>query len=202
MAGIGRMVYLPALVGALALGGCAQNGGGLGGVLGGILNPAPNDQVAGTVSGVDTRSQQVFVNMDNGQQLALSYDNRTQVVYNGQSYPVTNLDRGDYVTARILDTSNGRYYTDQIQVTQPVQGSNNTGGYGNYQAIEGNVAQIDYRGGTFVLRNSNGGDILVSMPYNARQMDVQRFNQLRNGDYVRVQGQYVGNGRFQLAGFM
>jgi hypothetical protein len=39
------------------------------------------------------------------------------------------------------------------------------------------------------------------MPYNPRQMDVQRFNQLRNGDYVRIQGQWIGSDRFQLAAF-
>ena len=182
-----------ALVAALAAGGCTQ-----GGLLGGILNPAPSDQVAGTVSGVDTRAQQIFITTDNGQQLALQYDSRTQVDYQGQSYPVGNLQRGDVVTARVQGTTNGGYYTDSIQVTQSAQSS----GGGNYQTIEGTVGQINYQDGTFLLTPRNGSSVIVAMPYNPRQTDVQRFNQLRNGDYVRLQGQYVANNRFQVASFM
>lgn len=188
-----RLGGMLALVAALAAGGCAQ-----GGLLGGILNPAPNDQMAGTISGVDTRAQQIFLTTDNGQQLALQYDNRTQVNYQGQSYPVGNLARGDVVTARVQGTMNGGYYTDLIQLTQTAQ---NSGG-GNYQTIEGQVSQISYQDGTFVLTSRNAPSVIVAMPYNPRQTDVQRFNQLRNGDYVRLQGQYVANNRFQVAAFM
>ena len=198
---IGRILGPTALVAALAAG-CAP-GGGLGGVLGGILNPAPSNEVAGTVSSVDTRSQQIYINTDNGQQIALQYDSRTQVAFQGQNYPVGNLERGDYVTARIQGTTNGGYYTDAIQVTQSAQSQGPaSGNSGNYQTIEGTVGQINFQDGTFLLSPRNGASTLVTMPYNPRQTDVQRFNQLRNGSYVRVQGQYVGNGRFQLAGFM
>lgn len=202
---IGRILVVPALVAGLVAGGCSQTGP-LGGVLGGVLNPAPNDQVSGSVASVDTHNQQLYLTMDNGQQVALQYDSRTQVSYQGQSYPVTSLERGDYVTARLQGNTNGQYYVYSVEVTQPVQGSSTAGGYGgyggNYQTMEGAVSQINYQDGSFVLTPRGSASILVAMPYNPRQMDVQRFNQLRNGDYVRVQGQWVGNNRFQLAAFM
>src|SRR5437867_3665592 len=77
----------------------------------------------GNVQGVDTRSQLIALQSSNGQSVNILYDNQTKVVYNNQSFPVTSLDRGDQVTARIQSTSNG-YYTDLVQVDQPVQGSN------------------------------------------------------------------------------
>lgn len=198
---IGRIVAVPALVAALVAGGCSQSP--LGGVLGGILSPAPSDMVSGSVSGVDTRSQQVYITMDNGQQVAVQYDNRTQVTYQGQSYPVTSLERGDYVTARLQGTTGGQYYVYSIEVTQPAQGSTSGGSYGSYiQTMEGNVSQINYQNGTFLLTSRGSASVVVSMPYNPRQIDVQRFNQLRNGDYVRLQGQWVSSDRFQLVGFM
>ncbi len=200
MTRIGQWLAAPAFAAALAVGGCAS---GLG-PLGGILNPAGSNTLTGTIAGVDTRSQVVYVNSDNGQQVPVQYDNRTQVVYQNQNYAVANLQRGDYVTVQLQGTGNGGYYTSYIQVTQSVQnGSTYPGGYGgNYQTLAGSVNQINYQNGTFVLNQSNGYSVLVQMPYNAQQNDVQIFNSLRNGQYVRVQGQFLSQSTFQLSSFM
>ena len=98
---------------------------GLGNVLGSVLGGAGQgaSQVSGYVQGVDTRSQYIALQSSSGQSVNIQYDNQTQVVYNNQRYPVTSLDRGDQVTARIQSTNNGSYYTDLVQVDQPVQGS-------------------------------------------------------------------------------
>ncbi len=200
---LGQWLAVPAIAVALAAGGCATGNGGLGGVLGGILNPAGSNTVAGTIAGVDTRSQIVYVNTVNGQQLPVQYDNNTQVVYQNQAYPVVDLQRGDQVNVQLQGTGNGGYYTSYIQVTQSVQNSSSyPGGYGgNYQTLAGSVNQINYQNGTFVLNQSNGYSVLVQMPYNPRQSDVQTFNSLRNGQYVRVQGQFLSQNTFQLSSF-
>ncbi len=203
MAKLGQWLGVPMLAAALAAGGCASGTGGLGGVLGGTLNPAGSNTVSGTIAGVDTRNQIVYVNMDNGQQLPVQYSGQTQVVYQNQTYPVVDLQRGDAVTVQLQGNGNGGYYTSYIQVNQSVQnGSQYPGSYGgNYQTLSGNVSQIDYNGGTFLLQQQYGQAILVQMPYNARQNDIRIFNSLRNGQFVRVQGQFVAQNRFQLAAF-
>ncbi len=205
MGKLGRWLTMPALAAALVAGGCASGSGGpLGGILGGILNPSGSNTVTGTIAGVDTRNQIVYVNTDNGQQVPVQYDNRTQVVYQNQNYPVVDLERGDYVTVQLQGTGNGGYYTSYIQVTQSAQNSSQyPGSYGGtYQTLAGNVSQINYQDGTFLLQQNNGAAILVQMPYNPRQNDLQIFNSLRNGQYVRVQGQFVSQNRFQLSAFM
>jgi hypothetical protein len=70
---------------------CA-NTGGLGDILGGVLGGGTqNGQVTGSVLSVDTRNQVVNLRQSNGQNVALSYDNQTQVVYQNRSYAVTDL---------------------------------------------------------------------------------------------------------------
>ena len=202
------LLAVPALVAALTAGGCASGTGGpLGGVLGGILNPAGSNTISGTVSGLDTRNRVVYVNTDNGQQVPVRYDDQTQVVYQNQNYAVGNLERGDSITVQLQGTGNGQYYTSYIQVNQSVQnsGSSYPGGYDNnynYTTLSGRVSQINYQDGTFLLQQQNAPSLIVQMPYNPRQNDVQVFNALRNGQYVRIQGQYIAQGRFQLAAFM
>ena len=127
-------------------------------------------------------------------------------VYQNQNYSVNNLEYGDQVTARITSTNNNRnqYYTDLIQVDQSVSNNNNGSVYGNTantQMFEGTVRNIDRTNGVFQLTGSNSGSLSVSLPYNPRQADVNKFQTLRNGDYVRIYGVLLNNSRVELRQF-
>ena len=188
-----------ALVGALALGGCAQ-AGSLGDILGGVLN-APAQSVGGTIQGVDTRAQTIFIRTTDNQTISVAYDDKTAVVYQNQNYPVTALESGDQVNVRITQTSNGAYYTDRVDVTQSSTSNTGNNTNSNIQQIQGNVRQIDLSSGRFTISTSNQGTLTVSMPYNSRSQDVDRFRSLRSGDYVRLYGTYTGNTQVQLVQF-
>jgi hypothetical protein len=186
----------------LLAGAACSNNSNLGEILGGVLGGNSNSQVSGTIAGVNTRQQQIGVQQSNGQTVTLNYDNNTQVVYQNQNYPVTSLEYGDRVTARVTqsnNTSNG-YYTDLIQVDQSVS-TNGTGTSGNVQRYEGTVREIDRTNGLFTISSNNYGTLTVSMPYNPRQSDVNRFNSIRSGDFVRLDGVMLNNSRVELSQF-
>lgn len=184
----------------VSVGACA-NMGSLGNVLGGVLSP--QNQLTGTVQRVDTRYQQITLQQSNGQTITVNYDANTQVSYQNQNYPVTSLENGDQVVARIQDNGNGSYYTDLIQVTQPVNGSATNGGTvsGNVQSLQGTVRQVDRTNGWFTLDTGNGVTLTVSLPYNISQNDINRFNSLRVGDFVHLYGVYLNNTQVQLRNF-
>jgi len=195
-----RAIALSALAGLAA----CSSAGGLGNILGSVLGGAQGqqaNQVSGFVQGVDTRSQVIALQQQSGQSVNILFDNQTKVVYNNQSYPVTSLDRGDQVTARIQQTNNG-YYADLVQVDQPVQGSSaTTAATGNVQAIQGTVRQIDQQNGLFTMDASSGARVMVSMPYSPSRADLARFQNLRPGDNVRIAGVYLNNSRVELRQF-
>ena len=189
----------------VALGACA-NSGGLGSVLGSVLGGlggSGGQQLSGTIRSVDTRNQQINVDQSNGQQVAVTYDQNTRVVYNNTIYGVTNLEYGDQINARITTTQNNGYYTDSIAVTQPAQ--NGTGGVGStsqtVQQLQGTVRSIDRNNGRFTLDAGSNVTLTVSMPYRAAAADVNRFNNLRNGDYIRFTGVYLNNSQVELRQF-
>lgn len=188
-----------ALATVSTLGGCAS-AGQLGNVLGGVLGTPSTNQVTATVQSVDTRNQVINLSQSNGQTIAVQYDNQTQVVYNNQNYQVTNLEYGDQVTAQIQTTNNGGYYTNYIQVTQPVNGSTSTSS-SNIQSLQGTVRQVNVGNGWFTVDAGSGTILTVSMPYNAASTDVNRFQNLRAGDYVRFYGVYLNNTRVELRQF-
>lgn len=201
MTRIQRFVRLGAATLAFAtLGACSQTGG-LGSILGGVLGGQQGSQVIGTVRSVDTRNAQIVIQQSNGQSVGVGYDNQTQVVYQNQNYSVASLQNGDQVTARVQQTQNGGYYTNYIQVDQSV--SSNTGNTSNaqVQSLQGTVRRVDVANGWFELSPNNNTVLTVTMPYNSSRADLQRFQNLRNGDVVRFYGVYLNNSRVELRQF-
>jgi hypothetical protein len=191
------------LVLLLTVAGCS-GAGNIGEVLGGVLGGAgqtQGSQVSGVVLGVDQNRQQLGIQLQDGQQVALLYDQQTQVVYQNQRYAVTNLERGDRITARIQQTQNGGYYTDLVQVDQSVSTSGGAGGSANVQSIQGTVRQVDFQNGLFSLDVNGYGTLIVALPYNVSRADQNTFQQLRQGDRVRLYGVFLNNQRVELRQF-
>ena len=199
-----------ALLATLGAATACGNSAGLGNILGSVLGggAAQGSQLAGTVQGVDTRNQQIGIQQQNGQTVAVGYDNQTRVLYQNQVYTVTSLDPGDQVTARVQNTQGGAYYADSIWVTQPVNGSAGTGtgtgggtASGNVQSLQGVVRQVDQANGLFTLNLGSSGTVTVSLPYNVGRSDLARFQSLRVGDQARIYGVFLNNTRVELRQF-
>ena len=198
-----RSITSAAALALAALGACA-NAGAIGDVLGGVLGGgAPQSgQVAGTIAGVNTQSQQIGLTTTDGQTVGLLFDRNTKVVYQNQLYPVTALEQGDQVVMRVQTTQDGGYYTDSVFVTRSVTGGgSSTGGSANVQALQGTVRQIDRTNGLFALETGNGVMLTVSLPYNVSRADANRFTNLRTGEHVRIYGVYLNNSRVELRQF-
>jgi hypothetical protein len=199
-----RRVKIPAAALTFAAFSACSNAGAIGDVLGGVLGGgrAQSGQVAGTIAGVNTQSQQIGLTTTDGQTVGLLFDGNTKVVYQNQLYPVTALEQGDQVVMRVQTTQDGGYYTDSVFVTRSVTGgSSSAGGSANVQALQGTVRQIDRTNGLFALETGNGVMLTVSLPYNVSRADASRFTNLRTGEHVRIYGVYLNNSRVELRQF-
>jgi len=188
------------ILAAVALAGCHELGhiDGLGDY-GGI----GSGDVVGEVQYVDTRAREIEIRTDSGRTSVVRYDDRTQVVYRQRTYSVENLEPGDYVAARVQQNRDGRsYYTDSITVSESVQDRGGRAGNGRFDRVDGRVEYIDPRRGTFELRDSHNRLIVVSVPFNAPRQVMDRFNRLREGDNVRIEGRSLDGDRFDLEDFL
>ena len=159
--------------------------------------------VVGEIQYVDTRAREIEIRTDAGPTSVVRYDDRTQVVYRQRNYSVDNLETGDYVAARVQQDRDGRgYYTDTITVRESVQDRGGRAGSGRFDRVNGKVEYIDPRRGTFELRDSRNRLIVVLVPFNAPRPVMDRFNRLREGDSVRIEGRSVGSDRFELENFL
>ncbi len=212
------------------------------GDMGGVLNPSSgsnypsgsyNQEFVGTVSSVDTRNQRVdvTVNSVNGRNVSpytnsFYYDNRTRVVYNGQTtYTPQNLERGDQIDVQLASSSGSQQLADTITVVGDVR---NQSGYPTYPSgqypsgqypsstypnnqlsdLQGTVSYVDTNAQridvssayiTGLQTGQNGGT--YSVYYNSNtpvtyQGQTYRPSDLERGDQVDIRF-YNSNGRYQ-----
>ncbi|HYS52687.1 MAG TPA: hypothetical protein VER58_02840 [Thermoanaerobaculia bacterium] len=125
-----RKLSIVALV--LLMAACSSNSGlgDLGSIFGVPQTSSSNSgTVQATVNFVDTTNQRIDVNIQYVNNLrnsqgnqSIYYDNRTKVVYQGNSgYNVTDLERGDQINVS-GNSGNGRFLADTITVTRNVRG--------------------------------------------------------------------------------
>ena len=213
--GLGMMVL--ALV---SLGACSGIPGYSSGS--GVPAPAPAtySELVGEIQTIDSGRQQIELRTTDGQARVIGYDSGTRVLYRQQEYPVNALERGDLITVRTQGTGS-QPYVDLITVQQSVQDRRGvvvvppgpasarppspSPAWPNLGAplrLEGTVGAIDHQRGWFELRPTGTAGsqpvVTVSLPFNARVNDANRFQQLRSGEHVQLQGRYISPTRFEV----
>jgi hypothetical protein len=158
--------------------------------------------IVGEVQYVDTRNRQIEVRSDAGRTEYVRYDSQTRVTYRQRDYVVENLEPGDYVAMRVQQDRAGRIYVDQISVRESVQERGREGQSARFARFEGTVERIDSRRGAFEIRNRQNRLVLVTLPYNAPRSISDRFNRMREGDYVTVEGRFLNQDRLELENFL
>jgi len=171
-----------------------ENPGGIGGI---------NNDVIGEVQFIDNRTRELEIRTDSGRRSVLRFDNNTQVTYRQRTYPVSNLERGDYVAARVQQDRDGRSFTTSISVRETAQDRGMGASSGNrLDRTEGRVEYVDLRRGLFEIRDRRNRVVVVSVAHNAPRAVTDRFNRLRSGDYVRIEGRTTNSDRFDLELFL
>jgi hypothetical protein len=182
----------------LALAGCHElghmDGTGGYGTIGGDL--------VGEVRHVDTREREIDIRTEAGRSWTVRYDRNTRVTYRQRDYEVSNLEAGDFVAMRTTQDGRGRLYTDLVTVRESVQDRGGYGQRGRLDQFEGTVEYIDERRGRFEVRDRRNRLVVVTLPYNAPRSVNDRFERLRRGDYVRVEGRFLTEDRFELESFV
>lgn len=200
---------------SLSLSGCA----GLG-TMGDVLGGLSGTQLSGEVRRVDTRRQRIQVSTGYGGTETVEFDRDTRVVYRQERYSVGALEAGDEVSMQVQRDRRGTLYTDYIRVDRSVrerQGgryprpSRLPGGdrssrdrdraEARVQSFQGRVGRIDHRRGWFELREERRGVYTVTLPSRPESATSQRFQRLRSGDRVRLQGRLLDRGRVELRRF-
>jgi len=157
------------------------------------------DSLRGTVQRNDPRYSSILFETDSRRAVAFYHNAQTRVRYQNRDYPVQNIQAGDYIEMRARDINATNPTADTITV---ISTATSGGGSGRLESFEGRVELINARAGTFEVRDSNNRIILVALPANPSRALSDRFNRLRNGDGVTLEGRFTQQNRFELTNFL
>ena len=149
-----------------------------------------NVEFVGTVEEADHNRQEIYLRTEGGQSQVLTYTDRTRVIVNEEETPASRINRGDVLEVRMHGSADGRTLANSIRVRE-------SGSTGN-RTIEGTVERVLSERGIVELRTASGGLTVVYLPPNASERIVEEFARLRPGDFVRLQGVFLGEHRFEL----
>jgi hypothetical protein len=151
------------------------------------------------VRSVDARSGRIHLREERGRNRVVHYDGRTRVVYRQRTYPVTALERGDRVSVRVVQDRGGRAWADRIDVRENVRERGR--GAARVQRIDGTVAWVDARRGSFAVAPGRGRSVVVYLSGDLGRSDRVRFQRLRRGERVRADVRPLGRGEYELVRF-
>ena len=207
-----------AIATALLFSGCMTTGGDYGNT-GGYPSggqypqqPYPSqsgNQLVGAVDSVDANGRLLLIadsGYGGGSRIEVLFDQRTQLYYQGQSYPVAGLERGDRIRIEATQ-SGGRWLAHSIEVLQNVRDTQGgqygqDGQYGQYgqygSALGGAVSYVDTRARVIAFTSGGYSGATTQVRYDERTVVEYRGQQFRpesleRGDVVRIQARQSGN---------
>lgn len=161
----------------------------------------------GTVRNVDTSRGTIEVDRGYGSSAFVEFGSSTPVYFNGRSYRVADLERGDEIEINVRDLGNNRFSASDITVTRSVSGGVGSGtGMGssssNLSTVRGTVAYVDTSRRTIELESatwrsnfnsgtgSNSSRVVISYDNNMSvnvSGQMQPISGLERGDVIEVE---------------
>ena len=171
--------------------------------------------VRGIVTYVDASRRTIEIDRTSGANVVVEYGTNTPVYFDGNTYRVGDLERGDEIEIRVSDLGSGRYSAQDVTVLRNVSG----GGFGTSQGqtstIRGTVVSIDTVRRTIELEsaswisgfNSGAGSGMgsrMTLYYDANtSIDVsgslQPLSGLERGDVIEAQVRASGNNAYTIS---
>ena len=120
--------------------------------------------VRGNVRYIDTSRRTIEIDRGSGMSaMTLDFDTSTPVYFNGNTYRVGDLERGDEVEIRVREMGGNRVVAQDVTVIRSMSGSTGSGSgvYGGnstsnqYATIRGTVRSIDTSRRSFELESAN-----------------------------------------------
>ena len=143
----------------------------------------------GRVEDLDHSRRELYIRTEGGQSQIVTYTNGTRVAADGKEISTSELGRGDVIEVRMHGTADGRAVADSILVRE--RGDRNT-------TIEGTVERVLGDRRVIELRTASGALTRVYVPQGSPETVENEFKKLRAGDFVRFQGIFLGENRFEL----
>jgi hypothetical protein len=127
----------------------------------------------------------------------VNYTDQTRVVVDGRVQPVSGLQVGDQIRVNLREGEDRRLFADHIRVE-----SRAVAGATAIRTVEGTVERIMTERQVLELRTTDGDLLTIYVPDWLNDAAKNRFQRIRAGDYVRLEGERLSENRMELVAFL
>ena len=158
---------------------------------------APNAlrSITGNIHGIDEQLRELYLRTPGNQHYVVNYTNETRVTDRRREVAIGGLRVGDQVRVDVREEGR-RIYAREISLESPA-----APGASGIRTVEGTVERIVPERGLLELRLLNGDLIAVYVPESSSNATRSRFERIREGDHVRIEGERLSENRMELVAF-
>ncbi|MFN2239892.1 MAG: DUF5666 domain-containing protein [Thermoanaerobaculia bacterium] len=155
--------------------------------------------VEGVIDDILLSDQSFVLRGDTGETWKIVGTRETPVVFEGSTYQLGNLERGDRVRVDVdRRLASGELRASRIEVLEDSTPDGETPSILSNNYLTGRVGRIESRGNRFVFRSDRAGEILIEA---GRAVDAKgepfRTANIQVGDRLRIWGEYTADQRFR-----
>lgn len=156
----------------------------------------PRD-IAAAVDGIDPERREIYLRAGSNQHYVVNYTDDTRLMIDGREQAVNGLQVGDQVRVNMREGESRRLVADQIRVE-----SRGVAGASGIRTVEGTVERVMTERRVLELRTPNGDLLTIYVPDWLNDAAKNRFQRIRAGDYVRLEGERLSEYRMELVAFL
>jgi hypothetical protein len=160
-----------------------------------IEAPDAPRSITANVNGIDPQLREIYLRTPNNQHFVVNYNNDTRVTDRGREYAISGLRVGDQVRVDVREEGR-RLWANQIRLESAA-----APGASGIRTVEGTVERVLPERGLLELRLLNGDLMTVYVPESSSAATRSRFDRIREGDHVRLEGERLSENRMELVAF-
>jgi hypothetical protein len=145
--------------------------------------------VTGVVEGFDFDRQEIYMRTEGGKSQIVSYSDRTQVSVDQRRISPSRIQIGDSIEVWLREDSSGRTMAESIRIGQT---------HAQHTTLEGTVERVLLERDAIELRTPAGELIVVYLRPGSPARTKEEFRRIRAGDFVRFEGAFLSDNRFEL----
>ncbi|HEY7714290.1 MAG TPA: DUF5666 domain-containing protein [Candidatus Binatia bacterium] len=157
--------------------------------------PTPRN-INATVDGLDHGLREIYLRAGSSQHYVVNYTTDTRVMADGSVSGPRSLQVGDRVQVDVREGGDKRLYAQGIRIEK--RGAAAPSGI---RTVEGTVERLSAERGRLEVRAASGDLLTVYVPDSAGAEIRDRLHRLRVGDYVRIEGERLGEHHLELLAF-
>jgi hypothetical protein len=168
--------------------------------------PEVEPDVIGAVERVDVAAHRLYLRSNSGERNSVALPTMRRSLTEAANFRLRDSRRAMSVAMQIMRDTLGESYVDLVRLREAARADrglrDETMPPPHIEMLSGTIQRVSRSDDSFELENSLNKMVSVALSEYVRDSDRERFQKLRSGDQVKIDGRFIGRDRFEMLSFL